>query len=300
MIVYGRRGDARSLDCARDDTVWCVVTGWWLLLRVDLGCDAWGLSEWVVLCFVLLRSEWHLRFLRVGITAGYGYVKYPLMPFFFRFHQTLVSERHQVFFHPRYLLLGHAPALDIDCNAGQVRGCGLALLGCGITIVAAKFFLYLYRTHGRIHLNRGVEVLIISFAKIIKKIARPRAAITAIGIKSRIKAQGLAGNDWNQFLAGDQLIEFRLILDARQFEAVDFFVLAQQGIAGWTEYRIPKDASEPAMTFAGVTCILAGRDLMQAKSLPAHSDGQKYQQKNSACFTLHEVSLSSRTANASG
>jgi hypothetical protein len=54
------------------------------------------------------------------------------------------------------------------------------------------------------------------------------------------------------------------------------------------------------MTFAGVTCILAGRDLMQAKSLPAHSDGQKYQQKNSACFTLHEVSLSSRTANASG
>jgi hypothetical protein len=91
-----------------------------------------------------------------------------------------------------------------------------------------------------------------------------------------------------------------LILDARQFEAVDFFVLAQQGIAGRTEYRIPKDASEPAMTFAGVTCILAGRDLMQAKSLPAHSDGQKYQQKNSACFTLHEVSLSSRTANASG
>ena len=90
-----------------------------------------------------------------------------------------------------------------------------------------------------------------------------------------------------------------MILDARQFEAVDFFVLAQLRIPGRTEYRIPKDTAKPAMTFAGVTCILAGRDLMQAKSLPAYSDGQKYQKKNSACFTLHEVSLKSRTANAS-
>jgi hypothetical protein len=271
-----------------------------LLLRVDLGCDAWGLSEWVVLCFILLHSEWHLRFLRVGVTAGYGYVKYPLMPFFFRFNQTLVSERHEVFFHPRYLLPGHAPALDIDCDPGQVRGCGLALLGCGIAIVTAKFFLYLYCAHGRIHLNGGVELLIISFAQIVKKIARPRAAITTIGIKARIEAQGLASNDRNQFLAGDQLIELRLILDARQFEAVDFFVLAQQRIPGRAEYRIPKDTAEPAMTFAGVTCILAGRDLMQAKSLSAHSDGQKYQQKHSTCFALHEVSLKSRTANTGG
>jgi len=107
----------------------------------------------------------------------------------------------------------------------------------------------------------------------------------------------LAGNDRNQFLAGDQLIELRLILDARQFEAVDFFVLAQQGIPGRAEYRIPQDTAKPAMTFAGVTRILAGSDLMQAKSLSAHGDGQKYQQKHSACFTLHEVSLKSRTAN---
>lgn len=54
------------------------------------------------------------------------------------------------------------------------------------------------------------------------------------------------------------------------------------------------------MMFAGVMRILFGRDLMQAKSLSAHGDGQKYQQKHSTCFALHEVSLKSRIANAGG
>ena len=54
------------------------------------------------------------------------------------------------------------------------------------------------------------------------------------------------------------------------------------------------------MTLAGVTRVLAGRDLMQGKSLPAHRDGQNHQQKNSVSFALHEVGLKSLTANAGG
>ncbi len=69
-------------------------------------------------CASSCELDWRLRLLQVGVTAGYGYVEYPLMTFFFRFDQTLVFERHQVFLHPRDLLLGHAPALNVDCNAG--------------------------------------------------------------------------------------------------------------------------------------------------------------------------------------
>jgi len=39
---------------------------------------------------------------------------------------------------------------------------------------------------------------------------------------------------------------------------------------------------------------------MQAKSLSAHGDGQKYQQENSLGFALHEVCLKSLAANAGG
>jgi hypothetical protein len=39
---------------------------------------------------------------------------------------------------------------------------------------------------------------------------------------------------------------------------------------------------------------------MQGKCLPAHGDGQKYQQENSLGFALHEVCLKSLTANAGG
>ena len=60
-----------------------------------------------------------------------------------------------------------------------------------------------------------MELLEISLAKIVKEVARPRAAITAIRVKPRIESQGLAGNNRNQLLAGDQLIKFGLILDTR-------------------------------------------------------------------------------------
>jgi hypothetical protein len=122
-----------------------------------------------------------------------------------------------------------------------------------------------------------VELLVISFAQIIKKIARPRTAITTIRIEPRIKAQRFACHDRNQFLAGDQLIELSLILNSRQFEAVDFFVLAQQRFAGRTEYRIPKEAAEMGTVLGRAMCVLAGHDLMQPKSLPAHCGSQKYQ-----------------------
>jgi len=54
------------------------------------------------------------------------------------------------------------------------------------------------------------------------------------------------------------------------------------------------------MVFAGAMCVLAGHDLMQPKSLPAHCCGQKYQQESSLCFTLHEVCLKSLPRVAGG
>ena len=122
----------------------------------------------------------------------------------------------------------------------------------------AKLFLYLHRPHRRIHLNRIVELLVVSLAQIVKKVARPRTAITAIRIKPRIEAQRLAGNDRNQFLAGDQLIELSLILDSRQFQAVNFLVLAQQRIARRAEHRVPKHAAKASPAFAGAMRVLLG------------------------------------------
>jgi hypothetical protein len=92
------------------------------------------------------------------------------------------------------------------------------------------------------------------------------------------------------------LIELSLILNSRQFEAVDFFVLAQQRFTGRTEYRIPQEAAEMGTMLGRVMCGLAGRDLMQPKGLPADCGGQKYEQKSSICFTLHEVCLKFFTA----
>jgi hypothetical protein len=85
------------------------------------------------------------------------------------------------------------------------------------------------------------------------------------------------------------LIELSLVLDAWQFEAVDFFILPKQGVAGRAKYRVPKHTAEVTAVFADTTCVLAGHNLMQPKSLSAHGRGQKYQQTNSLCSTLHEV-----------
>jgi hypothetical protein len=55
-----------------------------------------------------------------------------------------------------------------------------------------------------------------------------------------------------------------------------------------------------SMVFAGAMCVLAGHNLMQPKSLPAHCGGQKYQQESSLCFNLHEVCLKSLPRVAGG
>ena len=55
-----------------------------------------------------------------------------------------------------------------------------------------------------------------------------------------------------------------------------------------------------SMVFAGAMRVLAGHDLMQPKSLPAHCGGQKYEQESPLCFTLHEVCLKSLPRVAGG
>src|SRR5579872_5125703 len=156
-----------------------------------------------------------------------------------------------------------------------MRRSGFALFRRRIAIMAAKFFLHLHRSHRRIHLNRIVKLFVISCAQIIKKVARPRTAITAIRIKTRIESQSLAGDDRNQLLTADQLFELSFILNARQFQPVNFLILTQQRIVRGAEYWIPKNTSDMSSAFAGAMHVPGGHDLMQTKSLSAYYEGQK-------------------------
>src|ERR1700722_5307280 len=224
----------------------------------------------------LLIAGYVLRLVQIGVATRDRDVEYPLVPFFFRFYQALLLQRHHVVFHPRDLLLAHAAALNIDRNACKMGGSGFALFRRCIAIVAAKFFLYLHGSHRRIDLNRIVKLFVISLAQIVEKVARPRTAITAIRIKPRIESQSLAGDDRNQFLTADQLFELSFILNPRQFQPIDLLILAQQRIVRRAEYRVPKDPANTSSAFAGAVRVPRGHDLMQTKSLSAHHGGQKH------------------------
>jgi len=141
-----------------------------------------------------------------------------------------------------------------------------------------------------------VKLFVVSLAQIIKKVARPGTAITAIRIKPRIEAQSVAGDNRNQFLAADQLFKLSFILNARQFQPVNFLILAQERIMRGAKYGIPKDAANMSSAFTRAMRMPNGHDLMQTKSLSTHHDGQNHHRKNLPFFTLHEVCLKSSTA----
>jgi hypothetical protein len=44
---------------------------------------------------------------------------------------------------------------------------------------------------------------------------------------------------------------------------------------GRTKYRVPQDTAKVTPVFAGAMDVVAGRDLMQPKTMAAHHDGQK-------------------------
>src|ERR1700684_3927758 len=137
------------------------------------------------------RNEF-LSFAPARIMTKNHNVEDPLVALFLRFNQAESLHVEQVLLHPVNLLPGHSPALQIHCEAREMRRSGIAIRGCGVAIVPSQFFLNLYRTHRRVHLNLLVKAMVIRLRKILHEVARPRAAVPPRRIEPRIKAQRVA------------------------------------------------------------------------------------------------------------
>ena len=162
----------------------------------------------------------------------------------------------------------------------------LAFGGRGIAIVAAKFLLDLYRSDRRVHLNRGMKTLVIGRAQIVEKFTRPGTAIAPVGIETRIEAKRGAGNDRNQVFAGLQLLQFGVVLNARQIHPVDLLILQQQRFARRTKHRIPAKAAKVSATDS----MSATRRNVAVQSKSRRTDGGQQKKKCRALNpTFHEV-----------
>src|SRR5579863_19882 len=227
----------------------------------------------------------------------------PLMPFLFRLYESLIPQRHQVLFHPTDLLPAHAATLDIDRNPRQMRRRLISLLGSGVAVVTAQLLLYLDGANRRVDLYLAVKLVVIGFAQVFEEIARPRTAIAAAGIEPAINLQILAFDNRNQFLAGNQLLQLCLILNARQLQAVDLRVLPQQRISRRTEHRVPQQAADVNAALHDPMRMPHRDVLVQTKSLTADGNGQQKHQTRPSYSHFHEVDLLLRAcygANAGG
>jgi len=128
-------------------------------------------------------------------------VEDPLPTLFLGFNQAEIFQRQHVFLHPLDLFAAHAAALEINGNAGEMGRSNFAFSGRGVAIMTPEFLLDLHRPHSGIQLDLTVKLLVKRLAQVIDKLPGPGTAITAVGIQPRVKAQGLAGNDWNQIFA---------------------------------------------------------------------------------------------------
>ena len=196
------------------------------------------------------------------------------MALFFGFDQAEGIQIEEAVLDETDLIFGHAAALNIDGDAGEVRGSGVAIDGCGVAIVAAKFFLHFDSADGRVQLDLIVELAVINGGKVGDKVAGPGAAETARGIEARINAQSLTGFDGNKFSRCLQGFELIVILNAGKFEAVDLIVLPEQGIVGWTEQGIPENAAESAETECVQNAMVVRDDAMQGECALRSCDGE--------------------------
>ena len=197
-----------------------------------------------------LPSQWatSLRLTPAGVAFGDHHVEDPLAALFFGFDQAQGAQVEQVALDEVNLRLRHAAPLNIERQAGEVRGSRFAFGRGRVAIVAAKFLLDLDGANSGVHLDLLVELTVVGLAQVLNEIARPRTAKAAIGIEARIDAQRLSGTDRDQSLAGLQRFQFVVVLNAGQIEAVDFFVLPQQRFVRRTEHRVPSNAAN--MMFA--------------------------------------------------
>ena len=67
--------------------------------------------------------------------------------------------------------------------------------------------------------------------------------------------------DGDQLLIAYQLFQLRLVVDAGQLEAVNFFILAEHGLMRATQHRVPLDAAGmTAMASVAMSRRCAGSD----------------------------------------
>jgi hypothetical protein len=125
----------------------------------------------------------------------------------------------------------------------------------------------------RVHLDLFMKAPVIGCAKVFHKTAGPRTAVTPGRIQAWVKSQCLTFHDANQILLFLQQLEFVFIRDPGQVQAVNFLILAEQGIVRRPEHRVPQDASNvsPAAVRAAAdrACATIGNSAMQAKYLAA-------------------------------
>ncbi len=117
------------------------------------------------------------------------------MALFLGLNQAERLHVEQITLHPVNLFLGHAAALEINGEAGEMGRRSIALSWGRIAIMPAKFFLDLHRAHRGIHLNLFVKAVVVGLRNILHKVAGPGAAIPARRIKARIEAQRFTRDD---------------------------------------------------------------------------------------------------------
>src|SRR5439155_23702291 len=82
----------------------------------------------------------------IGVSLRDHDVEDCLTTLFSGFNQVVLAKFGQVVLKPFVLLLGHAALGDIDGEAGEMRGSGIARFRSGIAIVSAQLLLMLDRT----------------------------------------------------------------------------------------------------------------------------------------------------------
>ena len=207
-------------------------------------------------------------------------MKASFVALFFRLNEALFLQRKHVLLDPADFFPGHAETLEVHGNSGQMGRGEITAFGRGVRIVAAELPLDFGCTHGGIDLNLVVKLPVIIGAQIVDKIPRPGTAIAAMGIESRLNAQSLVRNDRHELAVCNQLFKLFFILDARQLQAIHFFVLDHHGFARRAEHRRPEDAMNARAMLAGVNRAVRRAD-RASKRRKAHNHEHHGQREQS-------------------
>jgi hypothetical protein len=88
-----------------------------------------------------------------------------------------------------------------------------------------------------------VKLAVVCLAEIFDEVSRPHLAISTFGIQLWIESESLALADLHQIFTQFQFFKFIIVGNAGKFQAIDLFILPEQGIVGRTEHRIPGNSA---------------------------------------------------------